>query len=450
MNIINQHTDPIRLAICAAGEIYGGVEQWVYSYCRNVARIGNCGKLREGTGRYGKVQEQEEKVTFPNIPKHPETSRNLSVIVILFYNGPLAEKLRATGIDVVVVSAGKYNPDAIRKVKRVLKEHSINVVHAHGYRAMITAGIAARRLGVPVVKTEHSVQEPTNTNQHEKKINTNNSRNFVANSYLLIGGYSCYVRMSFNLFLDRMATRLLASHVVYVSRFAEEKLSRYYGKKPSSVIVNGIEPFDFSASKTKEFADDRFHIALVGRLSEVKGHRYAIEAVALLSKSYGQLQEHTATGRNLNIILHFFGSGSLEQELQAHCAALGIEDRVVFHGFCEQLADMLAQCDLLIMPSLFESLPYTLLEGMFANVPIVASRVGGIPEVIENGVHGILIEPENSEALAAAIANVYQNRDAARARTHAAKERVEKEFMIGTMIEKYYGVYGNTVQNRNL
>ncbi len=113
------------IALCAAGEIYGGVEEWVYTF----------------------VRQAQERDLFP------------AIFVILFYDGPLAVKLRGVGCEVVIPDCGKYDFGAVSKVQKILKEKRIDLVHTHGYRATITCAAAAKRLHLPVVKTEHSIIE---------------------------------------------------------------------------------------------------------------------------------------------------------------------------------------------------------------------------------------------------------------------------------------------------
>src|SRR6059036_208096 len=112
------------VAICAAGELWGGVEECVFILARQLPRTGF-------------------------LPR-----------VLLFYEGPLAAQLRAAGVDVEVMQGGRYDLGAVARVREVLQRERIPLLHAHGYKAAVTAALARVRLRVAVVKTEHGLPEP--------------------------------------------------------------------------------------------------------------------------------------------------------------------------------------------------------------------------------------------------------------------------------------------------
>jgi glycosyltransferase involved in cell wall biosynthesis len=132
-------------------------------------------------------------------------------------------------------------------------------------------------------------------------------------------------------------------------------------------------------------------------------------------------------GHLQDIRLHVLGSGPLDGACRRLAERLGIAPRVVFHGFTAQVGERLAALDVLAMPSWHEGLPYTLLEAMSAGVPIVASRVGGLCEVLDGRECAILVSPRNPLDLASAIERLYRDpalriRLATNARALAARQ----------------------------
>src|SRR4051812_16049248 len=174
----------VRLALCTAGEIWGGVEQCVLTLTSGLRRAG------------------------------------ADPLVIVLCHGLLEQRLRAAGVRVEVFdAAAKYDPRQIAQLARVLGHHKINVLHVHGYKATLLGSLAARRLGIKVVKTEHGRLEPASS-------------------------WSAAVeqaRLRCNLALDAIASRWLIDAHVFVSR----DLSRTHRERPRPVrrvIHNGIAP----------------------------------------------------------------------------------------------------------------------------------------------------------------------------------------------------------------
>lgn len=151
-------------------------------------------------------------------------------------------------------------------------------------------------------------------------------------------------------------------------------------------------------------AEKEFKLSLVANLKFGKGHSVLLEAIRRLRA----LDEELAT----RVRVQFIGAGPLVGELREHVQRLGLGDQVWFLG--EQTPvrtlEIVSNSDLMVLPSFSEGLPVSVLEALGMGVPVVASRVGGIPEVIENGVNGVLVEPGDSEELANAIASLMRDR----------------------------------------
>jgi L-malate glycosyltransferase len=364
---------PRRIAICTPGSRFEGVERFVLTYAEYLRR---------------------------------ETE--IEPFVFLLHEGLLATRLRAAGVAVVVLSGRKYDPALIRLAREALLRHNIDLVHTHGYKATLLFGLAARRCGLSVVKTVHGVPERRR-------------------------GWDG-IKMRVNYWLDRFATRRFVDRVVYVSR----DLHRGQEESPKgTVIYNGIDAASMrSAERPSDLGPEEgtVHIAIVGRLVPIKGHRVLLDALLLC--------EHRT-----RIRLHIFGAGPLEAELRQRIVSTGLADQVRIHGFKANIADYIGSVDLVAMPSLHEALPYTLLEAMLLRRPVVASRVGGLAEVLEHGETGVLFEPGQPVELARLIDQLVDDNALRHRLAMRAYRRVTQDFSIREMASKYLALYQETLQS---
>jgi glycosyltransferase involved in cell wall biosynthesis len=180
--------------------------------------------------------------------------------------------------------------------------------------------------------------------------------------------------------------------------------------------------------RPSDLSADCFNVAAVGRLEPVKALHLAIESLS-------------AQGLPQNVHLHVVGTGSCEAELRRQCAAAGVEARVHFVGFRRDARNFIAHCDALVMPSLHEGLPYTLLEAMALGTPVIASRVGGLAEVVRDEVTGLLFTPGDATALAGAIRRLIVD-PALRARLGAEARRVQRaKYSLESMASSYLDIY---------
>ncbi|MCR4286839.1 MAG: glycosyltransferase, partial [Deltaproteobacteria bacterium] len=352
----------------SSGELYGGVEEFIYTFSEYL--------------------KENVKIEF---------------LVVLFHEGKLFEKLKKNGVGVeLVASAFKYDLSLPLKLIRTFRKHNINLVHTHGYKSNILAGMAARFCGIKTVKTEHGRQE--------------SSRGFSGR------------RMSFNLKLDRFITGLFVDEIVYVSKDIQSFYQKIYRKPSQTVIYNGIKPIALSEDGSVCLDRNFINIGIVGRIAEVKGHIHLINAVKRLPDL-----------DRLRVLV--FGEGPLKETLQNYCEKNGLSNKIIFMGFKDNIHEYISQLDIFIMPSLHEGLPYALLEAMFLRVPVIASNVGGIKEILENNVDSILIEPSNPEVMADAIRGLVENKDLRKRLKENAFKKVAEKFTIGKMASEYLRVY---------
>ena len=372
----NEKSRLMHIAICSAGELYGGVEQFIYLYTQ-----------------------------------HLRSLDGIEVVVILFHDGLLCKRLRDAGIEThLVQSRWRYDPRAVGDVARILAQRGIDVVHTHGYRANIVCALAAATVGVPVVKTEHGKLEVPLS--------------------LRLGS----IKMYLNILADHLITLAFVRRVVYVTSDLASRFRAFHRFKRTAVIHNGIAPIVSGQDESASPFDRRhFNIGIVGRVSRIKGHIFLLQAVEKLS----DLE---------NLRVHIIGRGPLESKLKEYCVSRGIESKVHFWGFREDIHHLMRHLDVLVMPSLYEALPYTLLEAMYLRVPTVGSAVGGLQEVLQNEESGLLVHPEDEMELATAIRKLH---DDPAIRERLAQEgfaRVTSHFMIDGMALKYADIYREAMQ----
>ena len=338
-------------------------------------------------------------------------ARGVSTLLILFHDGELAAQARDQGIEPVILSSRNRSVLATsRELARLFTQRNIRAVHVHGYKATVFCALARRWSSFAMVKTEHGLPEPTATGP----IRTLRNRLYY--------------------FLDCIATRIAHPTVCYVT----DDLRAYYGSVHSglrtTVIPNGVDNMDQSQFPLpSEIRNDWFNLVMVGRLDIVKGHHIAIEAIAA---------EHVPQ----DVHLHIVGSGPCETELLALANARGITNRVHILGFRRNVYDYITHSNVLLMPSLHEGLPYTLLEAMALGIPIVATRVGGLAEAIQNERTGLLSPPHDSRALAQAILRLYKD-PALRLRFgEQARCLQQASYSLQTMTGKYLAIYRELVE----
>jgi glycosyltransferase involved in cell wall biosynthesis len=195
------------------------------------------------------------------------------------------------------------------------------------------------------------------------------------------------------------------------------------------VIHNSVAAFGWGFSKAKcatliEQADTPV-VLTVARLDEQKGQRYLLEAAAQVPQARFVLA----------------GDGPLRTSLEAQARSLGLEQRVKFLGYRSDIPDLLAGCDVFVLPSLYEGLPLSILEAMSAGKPVIATQIGGTDEAVIPNETGLLIPPADPAALAAAIRKLLDDRPFARRLALAGQARVECEFSAATMVQRVTNVY---------
>ncbi len=367
-----------NVAICSAGELFGGVERHILT-------------LSDGLRKAG-----------------------IQPIVLLFHDNELAQQMRVGGLNPwILPNSDRVLWKTSRLIGRILSENRVSVVHVHGYKASVYC--AAARLWHPfsVVKTVHGLPE------------------------VRFGARLQWLRDRVYHLLDYASAQTCRAVICYVTQELSKHHRFAYRSLRSYVIPNGVAGAGFPPPKRPpELQPGRFNLVLVGRLERVKGIGIAIEALA---------------ARDLppDLQLLVIGEGPQAAELKDQASGLGLGHRVQFLGFRRAAMDYIAHCDALLMPSLHEGLPYTLLEAMAAGQPIVASDVGGLSEVLMNEVNALLVRPGSPDALARALVRLYSDQDLREGLGGQAKQLAQTTYSEEAMTRKYVEVYRRAIERNS-
>jgi glycosyltransferase involved in cell wall biosynthesis len=317
----------------------------------------------------------------------------------------VAARLRAAGVEPACVAIGpRLGPAALRRVRRHLAAVRPDLVHTHLGYADLLGGPAARSLGLPTVATVHSHAAPVAVRDRVK-------------ARLMTG-----------------ARNACATRVIAVSESARAACVAA-GAAPGRVVVvhNGIvgraDPGAGVRVRAQLGLGDRdLVVAMVSSLRPEKGHDVALEALRLLLPRFGALR------------LVVVGDGPLRPWLERAAAALG--DRVVLVGYRPDVLAVLDAADVLLQPSRADAFPTAALEAMAASVPVVATDVGGVAEIVRDGASGALVAPPPSgPAFAAALAPLLAEPALRRRLGAAGRARFEAEFTAARWAERLRQVY---------
>jgi glycosyltransferase involved in cell wall biosynthesis len=314
------------------------------------------------------------------------------------HDGPPADELRASGIERRDLGVGRLaDARAVTRLVGLIRAERVGVIHAHGQDACIIAGLACAAARTPLAITRHVLDEPRDTLRQR-------------------------IRAGLALRTFRHAHAPVA-----VSRAAADRLAALAGLPRSRirVIPNGIDldafrGIDGTAARlelagTVPIQPDARLILVPAVLRGGKGHEHLVEAVRILT-------------RRLPVQLLVAGSGEREPALRRQAQDLGTG--VLFLGHRDDVPRLMAASDLVVLPSLFEAFPTALMEAAAAGRPAVATRVGGVPEIVAEGRTGMLVAPGDPVALADAIAAILLDPELAGTLGRQAARHAEERFSI--------------------
>jgi len=309
-----------------------------------------------------------------------------------------------------------FNVSVIFKLRKILIEEKIDILHNHGFRPETYGSIAGHLAGC---------KRTLATILH------NPAEDIVLDYGFIVGRIMNFIRLIF--------ASLYEDCLIAISNDAKKGLIKlHFPTKKIRVIYSGINP-DLLKQKgismgLQKFLDNlgfnnNFIVGTVVKLNKRKGVSTLIDGAKRIIKDCPDIR------------FVIVGSGPEKEKLQNMVKSLGLDKHIAFLGYQKDLVSTLQSFDLMVLPSLTEGLPAILLEAMALKVPIIATSVGGTPEIIENGVNGFLVPPKNSQKLSEKIIEVYKNPDLTSKFVKESLVRFEKFFTAKKTASEYEKVY---------
>ncbi len=331
-------------------------------------------------------------------------------ITIIMPEGSLLEdeiiKLEIHAIKLIKVDGmadKSFDINIIESLYRLLKTKKPDIVHTH---ASLSGRISARLAGVKnIVHTKHCIDEVLN--RGVKK------------------------------WTGAFVNSILSDKIIAVSEAARANLlASGINTKKVITIYNGIEALKELTEEYKNISRKKFGInrdeivvSVVARLEEVKGHRYFIEAAGKVLEEYEQVR------------FIIIGTGSQEDKLNKMVEAFELKDKVIFAGHIEDITELMNITDINVLPSISEAFGLSIVEAMSLGKACIATKTGGIPEVIEDGKNGLLVPIRDSDVLAEAILRLIRDSELRNSLGIFAREKAEHDFSARTMTNKVAELY---------
>ncbi|WP_169750255.1 glycosyltransferase [Streptosporangium amethystogenes] len=337
-----------------------------------------------------------------------------SRVLLLFDGGPFEAFLQDAGVPVVhlrfrtISTAGWRRAllcdiAAFCRLVRLLRQARPHVLHAHLFHSYAIGVPAGKLAGVPLVVAGRHTP-------------------------LMITGRGLLTSL-----IDRAANHM-ADHIVPVSQsIADELSSRFRVHHKISVIHNGLPPTAFLPHSPAPLETEFPVVVCVSRLQPLKGHRYLLDAAALLEL------------RGLRCTIVLIGDGPERGNLEKQAEQLGIDVR--FPGFRTDVHAWLARADIMAHPTLAEALGNCIMEAMAAGLPTVSTRVGGVPELLEEN-RGLLVPPADAAALADAIQRLLTDHVLAKRLGASAQAWAVDHLTSDRLVNRYLSTYARLIRQK--
>ncbi|MCK5512598.1 MAG: glycosyltransferase family 4 protein, partial [Thermodesulfovibrionia bacterium] len=224
-----------------------------------------------------------------------------------------------------------------------------------------------------------------------------------------------------------------------LTELEKQDLTAYKVAQPAKVVVinSGLEleryrGISIDAGKKRNelrVGQDTMLVGMIGRLEPVKGPEYFIEAIYFITEKFPEVRFLIA------------GDGALRNELEFRCKKLNIFDKLIFTGWREDVPEILSVLDIVVVPSLNEAVGRILIEAGACGKPVVATRVGGIPEVVQDNQTGILVPPRDAYELARAVISLLEDKNKRQKMGETAKNWVDDKFSASRMVKGFSDLY---------
>ncbi|MFT4155793.1 glycosyltransferase family 4 protein [Parafilimonas sp.] len=363
--------------------------------------------------RQGKVGGGESHIL--SLVKHIDRTI-FEPAVLSFTDGQMITELNHTGIENFVIPSEKpFDFTTWNKVKKLMQQEQVDLVHIHGTRATSNIYWAAKNLHLPVVYTIHGWSFHDDQSFFTKK-----------------------ARILFEQWITKKTNCNIS-----VSASNQNTGKANIPNFSSTVIYNGIDVAHFNPANTDRrcvrrelnIPADAFVTSFIGRVTIQKNPLGLIQAFKKVAEA------------NPKAILLMVGDGDLKKAAIQSVKELGLEKSVVFENFRTDVADILFSSDVYCLPSLWEGFPIGLLEAMAMSKPVIATKVDGSSEIIHHNKNGLLIEPQQDEALSTAMLELMNNETLRTALGKAARQTITDNFDVCKMTRQIENIYSNILSN---
>jgi glycosyltransferase involved in cell wall biosynthesis len=349
-----------------------------------------------------------------NIVRSMDRSR-FNPQVVLHESRWLHQQLLAAGVPTrIIAGQGSWDLSFLRKLIRTCRELEIDVIHAHLFGASLYACLAGVILGVPVIATFH-------------------------NELYLPGRAERFLP------LKNLLIRHLAAKIVLVADFMKEDYIKkgHYPVGKMVTIYNGINfPASLSSVETAALRNELGLAAtdlIVGHVANFrtpKGHPYLVEAAADVCRRIPEAKF---------LLIGELGDGSIKSEVETLIEKFHIGEKIKLLGFRSDVHKLLNAMDMFVLPSVSEGHPLSVVEAMAAARPVVATRVGGLAEIIDDGRTGYLVAPKDPASLAERIVTLLKDRNHRQEMGQAAFKEATRRFSLKAMMKNYEELYQGVV-----
>ena len=323
-------------------------------------------------------------------------------------DSPFIKELKKQNVPCIVLkSFNQYDPFVIFKLIKIIKKYNISVVHTHEPKSDIIGYIASLFCDVKLISTVHGWISNSKRDTFYNKLDI-----------LLLKKFDKVIVVS-NLMksqLGKEGIQVKKLELLYNSIVIEN-----YRKFKSSNIIEKI--------LNKKLAEPV--IATIGRLNPEKGHKDFIDAINVVIKK----------GFSASFVL--IGDGIEKNALQKSVKKYSLESHVFFTGYIQDIAKVYNEIDLLVLPSYTEGLPNVVLESLLMEVPVIATAVGGTPEILTHNQSGVLVEPGNFNELADSLINFLQNREKFSEMSKKGRGNITSKFNFARRTELYESLIDN-------
>ncbi len=328
-------------------------------------------------------------------------------VVCIEKKGVIGEEIERLGIEVIYLNdkAGLFRPGLVIKISKILEEKRPDILQASLFYANFYGRVAAIFFKPKAtIIEEHSMYT-------EKKF------------------YHVLIDRFLGIFTDKI---IVCSNSVLYFTANQEKI----GKDKFFLIYNSVDSKRFSVSAPKAdlrkkygFSGNDFIVGTVGMLIPKKGHRFLIEAASSLRGSIPGLK------------VLIIGDGEQKDTLEKLAGSYNLKDKVIFMGERQDVPELMKIMDIFVLPSLQEGFPMTILEAMYMGLPVIASDISGIPEIIENGENGLLVPPSDAGLLKEKIVALYNDADSRERYGSNARKKIESGYMPVHYMSRLEGLY---------